>query len=348
VQADVGGVSWSLVPDPTPLAPGTTIAANGHITIGAGQAAGQIQARATDAAGTFAGQSFGLSSHPIGISSTSVVGPPAAPVTDYGAVFDHVFISSDGNVASLEGVPVGERFIDIPNPTAATHNVTAPPFGTFQLATAALEPDASNNWHLTAAGELGGTHDNVTIQRAPLNVGRFIHSASNPSPPSWLPATATLRQGLHWFCRQAAPASRWRMPAFVTVAHSRTLRNSGGSLEVVVTVNGVEQVDTYDGPVGVLNVNASPVSTPRSEAAPSAPRTVRVDADTLPSALPAGVALLFRFVGTAQAALGCTIASHPNDNHAAILTVGTTAGTVVAEVADPTGVNRARVQVVIT
>ena len=34
----------------------------------------------------------------------------AAGSTDYGAIFDHVFVSADGNVASLENAGVGERF----------------------------------------------------------------------------------------------------------------------------------------------------------------------------------------------------------------------------------------------
>ena len=129
-------------------------------------------------------------------------------------------------MSSLDNVAVGERFIGVPTPAAATHAIAGPtwPFGgTFTLDTATLKSDATDNWFLTSAGGLNGNQDNVDTERADINVGRFIRSASNPTPPQALPADMTLRQGLHWFCPQAAAASRWRMPGFVTVAHSRTL-----------------------------------------------------------------------------------------------------------------------------
>ncbi|MBZ5561536.1 MAG: DUF4157 domain-containing protein [Acidobacteriia bacterium] len=347
-STDGVGVAWSLLADPTPVNAGTTIAADGTITIAATQAAGQIKAKASGPGGCFFERGFRLRSHPTGITSTSIVGGPSGGASDYGAFFEHTFISSDGNVASLENVGVGERFAGIPNPTAATHAITAPtnPFGgTFTLSTATLTPNATNNWFLTASGQLGGTHDSVSIGRAGINVGRFVQSASNPSPPSGLPADMTIVQGLHWFCPQEAAASRWQMPAFVNVAHSRTLRNRGGTVEFVTTVNGVPQVDPYTGPVAVFNVNASPVSTPKSAAAPAARRTVSITADTLPSSLPAGTGLTFSIVG---AALGCTVAPDPTNNHAATLTIGTSSGTVVVQVADSTNTNRARVSVTIT
>src|SRR6185503_12460220 len=364
---NVAGVTWSLAPNPTAVDHGTTIAANGTITIANSQQAGQIDAVATAAAGCSFSMPFRIRSHPTGIANTVMAGPAPNPVADYGAVFDHTFISADGNVASLDNVGVGERFIGIPNPTGATHAITAPlnPFGgTFTLNTATLTPGATNNWFLTPAGTLGGNQDTVTIGRAGINVGRFIQSFSRPSPPQGLPATITLAQGLHWFCPQAAAATRWRMPAFVNVAHSRTLRRTGGTVEFVTTVNGLEVVEAYSGPVGVFNLTASPVSTPRSQApapvpapspapgpgpAPAPPastaRTVRITVDTLPATIPAGQNITFSLIGNT---LGCSIAPDPANNHAAILTIGTTAGTVTVEAADPTRANLARVTVVIT
>jgi len=135
------------------------------------------------------------------------------------------------------------------------------------------------------------------------------------------------------------------MPAFVTVAHSRTLRATGGQLEFVTTVNGVDNVEDYTGLPAVFNLNASPVNTPRSPAAPATPRTVRITTDTLPSTLPTGAVLSFSIVGNAR---GCTITPDPSDDHAADLTIGTTAGNVVVQVADSTNVNRAQVTVAIT
>jgi hypothetical protein len=352
--ANSAAVTWSLTPGSVAVDPASAIAANGTIALAPTQAAGDINARATASAaaagGCFVERSFSIRSQPVGIASTSFVA--AAPAGDYGGTFDHVFDSADGNVASLENLGVGERFTNVPSPSAATHNIVAPvnPFGgTFTLNTATLTPNATNNWFLTAAGGLGGTLDSVTTGQANINVGRFVQSASNPAPPQGLPATMTLLQRLHWFCPQAAAANRWT--GFVTVAHSRTLRDVAGALEFATAVNGVEQVDAYVGATAVFNLTATPASTPRSAGAPAggaaapAARTVSIKAATLPAALQVGQTITWSIAG---GALGCTIAQDPADDHAAILTIGTTAGTVTVQAADSTGVNRARVAVVIT
>ncbi len=237
-----------------------------------------------------------------------------------------------------------------------------------------MTPNATNNWFLTSAGQLNGSFDSITIEKANINVGRFVQSASQPSPPQALPATMTLTQGLHWFCPQAPAATRWRMPAFVTLGHSRSLRNRAGVVEFVTTVNGLEHVETYDGPLAVSNFNASPANTPRSPPAPPTPtptptpptsptptptpptspsptpaapaaRTVALTVDSLPTAIPAGQSIGFSFVG---GNLGCSVAANASNNHLATLTVGTSAGTVTVEAADNSGVNRARVGVTIT
>lgn len=346
-ETDSSKPAWSLLPDPTPVDSGTKIGKDGEITLGAGQQAGKIKARASGPGGCFYESSFRLAAHPTGIKSTSTVGPPSQP-SDYGAVFEHTFISSDGRVGSLDGVAVGERFTNVPHPAASKHSVTAPtnPFGgSFTLSTGTLTPTAKDNWFLTAAGHLGGSHDEVTIGQAGINVGHFVQSASNPSPRQGLPADMTLLQGLHWFCPQATAAHRWQMPAFVTVAHSRTLRNRGGVVEFVTTVNGVEQVDAYAGPVAVFNANASPISTPRSNPGPAVPRTVAITVNSLPNTLPTGSPLAFSFHGHA---LGCKLSANPANDHAAVLTIGTSRGTVVIQAADSTGKNRARVSITIT
>jgi hypothetical protein len=346
---NASGATWTLQPDGVSVDPASSIAANGRITLAPTQPVGTIKARATTAAGFFE-RSFQLVSQPTGIASTSVVS--AAGGGNYGAVFDHVFVSADGNVASLANVAVGERFTNVPNPPAASHVIVAPLFpfgGSFTLQTATLTPTASNNWFLTAAGGLGGTLDTITIGQAGINAGRFVQSASNPNPPQGLPASFTLLQSLRWFCAERPAANRWT--SFVTVAHTRTLRNFAGALSFVTTVNGVEQVDAYVGPVAVSNLTASPASSPRSAApaagaaAAPAARTVRVRADTLPATLPGAQALVWTIAGPA---LGCSVAADPTNAHAAVLTIGRSAGTVTVQAADASGVNRARVSVVVT
>jgi len=343
---NVAGITWSLEPDSVSVDPGSSIAANGRISLAPTQPAGTIKARATGPGGCFFERSFQLLSQPTGIATTTNVS--GAGAGDYGGVFDHVFISADGNVASLANVAVGERFTNVPNPPAAVHAIAAPlyPFGgTFTLSTATLTPGATNNWFLTTAGGLGGSLDSVTIGQAGINAGRFVQSASNPSPPQGLPAGFTLLQSLHWFCEQRPSASRW-MP-FVTVPHSRTLRNVGGVLEFVTAVNGMERVDPYVGATAVFNLTATPASTPRSATGTPAPpaRTVRIRADTLPAAMPAGQTLTWMIIGPAH---GCSVAPDPADAHAAVLTIGQSAGTVTVQAADGSGVNRARVSVVVT
>jgi hypothetical protein len=350
-MTNLAGVTWTLEPDTANVDPGSTISSNGAMTLAPTQAAGTIKARATASSGCFFERSLQMLSQPTGIASTTNVSGAGAGL--YGGVFDHVFISADGNVASLTNVGVGERFTNVPSPAAASHAIVAPLFpfgGTFMLGTATLTPNATNNWFLTAAGGLGGTLDTVTIGQASINAGRFVQSASNPSPPLGLPAGFTLLQSLHWFCPQRSAANRW-IP-FVTVPHSRTLRNVGGVLEFVTTVNGVERVDAYAGPTAVFNLTATPASTPRSVAPPTAPgapaattRTVRIRTDTLPAALLAAQPLTWTIAGAAH---GCSVAADPSDDHAAILTIGSGAGTVTVQVADNSGVNRARVPVVIT
>ena len=175
-------------------------------------------------------------SNPTGISaSNAATGSGAA--THYGASFDHTFTSADGNVASLENVPVGERFGGVPNPTAANHPGIAKPFGTFDFQSRTLDPDApgGHSWFLTASGGLGSP-DHVTIARGLINVAQFVASASHPSPAHALPQGFDLMQCLHWFCRPLAGMTGWQMPAFVQVTHRRELRLNGTGVEVVVSV----------------------------------------------------------------------------------------------------------------
>jgi Domain of unknown function (DUF4157) len=350
---DGNPITWSLVANSAAVDAGTTISTAGVITVGAAQAAGTIDVTATDASGTFAFATLTFTGIPTGITSTSLVGPPSAG--DYGHVFDHVFTSSTGNVGDISGVGVGERFPGLANPTAASHVIPASVFpfgGTFTLATATLTPDATNNWFLTAAGGLDGSLDTISTGQANINVGTFVQSASNPRPANRLPAGFTVDQHLHWYNPLAATAAgRWT--DFVTVGHSRFLVNSGGTLTFETTVNGLSDGgDAYAGSPAVTNLTASPVNTPRSPSAPApgpapapggapapaapAPRTVALSVDTLPAPLAGSQTLTWTIQGDA---LGCTVAADPTDQTKAVLTIGSTAGSVRIRVADASGVN---------
>lgn len=316
--------TWSLSAGTAAIDAGTTIDAAGNITLGASQVGGTIKARATSGSGAWAEAELELHSHPTGIASTAVAGPPPDPANNYGATFDHVFNSSDGKVASLENVGVGERFPNVPTPDAADHNITGIPFGngTFALHTSTLTPDASNNWFLTSAGGLGGTLDRITIGHAGIDIGQHIASASNLTPANPLPATFSVQQDLHWFCPAAAANARWTN--FISIQHERRLRLGASGPEVVVMVNNQPQVKNYVGVTGVRNARATPATVLRSSG--TTPNTVQIAADALPSGR------LLHFSIRSANRLGCSINASTG-----LLTIGTTPGSIVVRVANSNG-----------
>jgi len=350
-MADVPGVTWSLHAGTAALDGGSSIAADGRITLGAGQAAGIIEARATSADGAWASNMLHLVAHPTGVGSTTLIGDPSAG--SYGHVFDHVLTSSTGDVANLENVPVGENFPGLATPAAATHLIPNPPFPfdrSFTLHTATLTTDANNNWFLTAAGMLGGTHDTVSMEQAGIDVGRFTANASNPTAAGALPQGFTVDQHLHWYNPLAAANARWM--DFVTVQHKRELKLIGTDLKFVTTVNNLEDGgDDYVGPVAPHALTATPASVAHSAGPPAGggtlppANTVALAASTVPATLPAGGALVWSFRGPA---LGSTLTPDTADPHRATLTVGTTAGSVTIRVADAAGNNFDQVMVTIT
>jgi len=334
VPANIPGIRWSLVPGTAQVATGTTINNGGVITFAAAQAGGTLNVTATQPATATATscdsfEQLRLHSHPDAISNTFEVGPPATGAAGlYGAVFDHDFTSADGNTTSLQFVKVGEEFSGVPNPTGNTHRITGTPFGTFDLTTRSLTPNATNTWSMDN-GHLGGSHDTVTIERSIVNVGNFVASASNPAPATSLPASFTLTQGLFWFCRQAAPGSRWTR--IRDVDHVRTLRRTGSAVEFVVTVNGFDKVQDYTGHPGIINARANPATIPptpgRTRGGPApTPSTTTIGADPLPDPLPGRHRLRFAIRGNA---LGCRINANTG-----VFTAGPNAGTVTVRVSD--------------
>jgi hypothetical protein len=338
--ANIPGITWSLTAGTAQVGTGTTISNAGVISFDPAQTGGTLTIRADQPAAAGGGTCFatgtlGLHSHPTVINSTFVVGPPAGAAANYGAVFDHNFASADGNVSSLTNVAVGEQFSGVPNPTATVHVIPATPFGPFTLNTANLTPDATNNWFVTN-GSLGGNHDSITIERAAVNVGQFLASASNPTPANTLPASFTLTQGLHWFCRQAAAAARWTK--FADVDHVRTLRldASGTGVEFAVSANRMENVDSYTGHPAIINAQAAPATIPptpaRARGAPApAPSTTVISADPRPDPLPRGHQLRFAIRGNA---LGCTVNATTG-----LFTAGTRTGSVTVRVRDSAAAN---------
>ena len=358
-STDVPTVTWTIGAGTATKAAGTSIAANGTITLDPAQGAGTLVVRADNASG-FATTDMQVTSVPTGVSSTAFSSNLTNAATEYGAAFQNTFDSSDGTASSLAGVRVGERFPGAPAPTAATHAFSGArwPFGardTFTLSTGTLANNAAGAWTLDASGQLGPVSggstlqqgDNISTAKTLINVGNHIQSSSNPAPIGPLPVTMTLDQDLYWFNPLAASGRRWTK--FTTLAHSRTLRADGTNVEFVTTLNGVENVETYEGSTAVFGLKASPASTPKSAAATGgaapAARTIALSVQSLPTSLRSGEILAWSFVGNA---LGCTVTPDTSDSKLATLTVGTSAGTVTVEVTDMDTKNRARVQIRIT
>jgi hypothetical protein len=247
----------------------------------------------------------------------------------YGGKFAHTFSSTDGKVGSLENALINERFIGVPNPTGANHNIPTP-FGTFTLQTNVLVPGnpTGSGWRLDDSGTMR-TDDNVGIGKAFLEIGQFLTSASNPRPSKALPQSFAATQGLHWFC---LPNGDWQVPAFTTVPHKRELRLTGDTAEAAVTVNGEETTDPYEGNPAFLRAKADPASVTASPPPRKAGRgkaeaaqTVAVDADTLPGSLDLPHQKHFSMHGDT---LGCKI------DQAGTLTVGSKPGVVRVRIGD--------------
>lgn len=329
------GLSWSLRDGSTTVASNTRISAQGRITIGNGQTAGniivrgEVQPTETEEGG-YVDLYLKIRSHPTGIGSTRVVGALPSPTSDdyYGAQFEHAFNSNDGSASSLEGVAVGERFPNVPNPTGSQHQNIPTPFGPFDLETGTLTNDASDNWYLTAGGELGGTHDNVTFQKTGVNVGHFLQSTSNPNPTHNLPVSFDLDQDFYWYCRTQPASSRWS--SYTQTQHQRGLRQNSGALEFYVKVNGQEHKQPYVGHPGIHNARANPGQLARSPQNGPA-NTSTVTADTLPSPMPARHTLNYSIRGRR---LGCSI-----DVNTGVLSAGQSAGQVTVRVSDSQSAN---------
>ncbi len=322
--ANVPNITWSLAAGTAQVASATAVSTTGAITFDPAQTPGTITVKAEQAlpggATVFVTRDLRLSSHPSGIGSTSDTGGAVA-ATDYGSVFDHSFTAAAGTTADIENVPVGEKFPALPNPNGTTHTF-ATPFGQLTLNTKNLAATPGNglNWFVTGGG-LGGTHDNVTMGRAGINLGSFLASASNPTPATPLSgATFDAGQELHWFCWQD---SSWRLVAPVT--HRRALINPSSGPKFRTTVNGTPHDDDYTGHPAIVQAMASPATIPPSVTGQPA-STSTVSATTFPGTLPAGHSLRFSL---RPPALGCTINATTG-----VLTAGTQTGVVTVRVRD--------------
>ena len=345
----------------TTVDPGTSISnattGAGTITVGTGQTPGFVAVVADGAPGCTAPASgstgqvaqLNFASTPVGVGATSIAGSLTTGGTEYGARFQNLISSASGNSAHLLQVRVNERFPLLPTPDASTHTF-ATPFGSFTLHTNPWTPSSSTpGWDIDASGIQGP--DNLAIDRSLIDVGRFVISASNPTPATTLtsatPVGFTVRQDLHWLCPQAAVGSQWVTTAFASLTHTRHLMESSGDVTFVTGIPApslMAHSDPYTGQPAIINAAASPnpvtvsatlpPGSPRGTPRPT-PNTTTVTADTLPSSL-LGLSgthgLQFSIRGNRQ---GCSIDATTGE-----VTVGTTPGTITVRVSDVARGNR--------
>jgi hypothetical protein len=351
-------VTWSLANGagfpgaPGTVVAGTSISAAGAITIAPTQGLGYILVSADGPAGcrspagsTATGVSvpLNLASTPTGVSATTLAGPLPAAATQYGARFAQELISASGNPAHLLQVRVNERFSRLATPNASTHAVPTP-FGTFTLHSNPWTPNSdAPGWDITDAGIM--SPDNIGTDRDFIDVGRFVASASNPTPATTLSAATpvgfSVQQDLHWFCPQAAVGSQWITPAFATLTHTRQLFDLSGALTFVTGIPSPSLAatsDAYTGQPAFIHAAASPnpvtVSpslprgAPRGTPRPT-PNTTQVTADTLPSSFTALTGTHDKRFAISGRALGCSVDATTGE-----VTVGTTPGTITVRARD--------------
>ncbi len=300
----------------------TIDASTGVITVSAGQQGGTVNIKATSDDGAFATMELRIVEKPVAIVSTSA---SSAGGSVYGGQFTHTFSAPSGQASGLLGENINEKFDSL---KAATG------FGTFTLAANA---SGSPGWGLDGAGAMTGP-DNVDIGKAMIDVGRFVKSASNPTPANTLPVGFTMLQHLH---AKSFPSGTLDATAFAEVNHVRTLTDK----ETFVVNAGMGHTDDpYTGPSAYTNAKASVSSVNASPPKPKAPATgswarnkVQVTADVIPGS----GTKVFSLVGPK---LGCEIDAATGE-----VLIGDQAGTIKVRVsAGSGGTNFDEVSITIT
>jgi hypothetical protein len=285
---------------------GVTIdATTGVITLAAGQQGGTVTIKATSDDGSWASSDLRIIEKPVAITSTSA---SSAGGSQYGGRFTHTWSAPSGQASGLQGSNINETFDALKAQT---------PFGAFTLAANAA---GSPGWDLDSSGTMAGP-DNVAIDKSMIDVGKFVKSASNPSPANSLPVGFTMVQHMH---TKSLPSGTRDSATFADVNHVRTLTDK----ETFVVTAGLNHTDdAYTGPAAFTNAKASPTSVNASPAKPKKPSTatwartkVQVTADVIPAA----GSKVFSIVG---AKLGCEI-----DATSGEVLIGDQVGTITVRV----------------
>jgi len=308
--ANASGVKWSVEKGTVTPTNVTIDATTGVITVAAGQQGGTVTIKATSSDGAWATMDLRLVEKPVAVASTTA---SSAGGSVYGGQFTHTFSSPSGQASGLQGENINEKFDSLKAPSG---------FGTFTLA---ANVSGSPGWDLTSAGTMAGP-DNVDIEKAMIDVGKFVKSASNPAPANSLPVGFTMVQHMH---AKSFPAGTLDASPFTDVNHVRSLTDK----ETFVVNAGLNHTDDpYTGPSAYTNIKASATSINASPAKPKGPgagswtrNKVTVTADVIPGK----GTKVFSLVGPK---LGCEI-----DAASGEVLIGDQAGTIKVRVSAGAG-----------
>jgi hypothetical protein len=302
-KADVADVTWAMK-DGTAKVTGSSIAADGAITVGSAQPGGTLEAEASPTGGgTGWAQPFNVVEKPTTLASSA-----GSAAGTYEATFRHSFTGASGTGSGVERANINEKFDSLSVDTD---------FGKFTLQANAA---GSGGWDLDAAGKMKGD-DHVSIDKGMIDANKFVKTASNPTPAKTLPVGFTMTQHLH---AKALPSGNLDAAAFTDVDHVRTLKEDGGKLKVVLTAGKDVAID-YAGAAVFRNAKADKTTVEASEAKPKSGTWKRNEVQVSVTAEPSSAKAKFSITGSA---LGCTV-----DSSGKVL-IGDQAGTITVRAGD--------------
>jgi hypothetical protein len=303
-KANASDATWALNAG-TAAVTGSSIAADGGITIGSSQPGGTLEAEATSADGTSSfAQPFNVVEKPTTLASSS-----GSASGTYEAKFRHSFTGASGTGSGVERANINEKFDSLSVDTD---------FGKFTLQANAA---GSGGWDLDASGKMRGD-DNVSIEKGMIDANKFVKTASNPTPAKTLPVGFSMTQHLH---AKSLPSGNLDAAPFTDTQHVRTLKEDGGALKVVLTAGTKDVAIDYAGPAVFRNAKADKTTVQASEPKPKTGTWKRNEVQVSVVAEPSSAKAKFSITG---AAFGCTV-----DSSGKVL-IGDQAGTITVRAGD--------------
>jgi hypothetical protein len=318
------GVKFKVEKDTVEPTAVTVDGTSGLITIGDKQEGGDVKITGESDDKATASAGLPLYEKPTKISATS--GSAASTGARYQGDFKHTFEGHSGKAAKTEGTHVDEKF----DSTSAKT-----PFGDFDLSVNA--GGAKSGWGVDASGQMTGP-DHVSIDKSMVDARKFVKSASNPSPAAKLPQGFSMTQKLF---TNALPGNAQDGSPFTTDAHTRTLSDSGSSLDFTIDAGvGDPQTFDYAGPPVYRNIKASATKVVASAPKPKTGTWERSEVTVTADVLPSTAKLMYSLQGEK---LGCEVGASTG-----VVKIGSTAGTIKVRASDGTAGHFDEVSIEIT